>query len=76
MLITLSQFMNDNFYLKITVIFSAVCLLGWLFKTPKYKNYILPTWEKPNAMCKDEYFTWEWNNDMCKRHGGIRYIFE
>lgn len=51
-------------------------LLYWLFKTPTYKTFILPTWEKPTAICKDEYFTWEWHNDMCKKHGGVRYEFQ
>ena len=66
-------------YNKLTLfIYIIIGLFCWyLFKTPNTpKNYLLPTWEKPKAMCKDEYFTWEWNNNMCKRHGGIRYTFE
>jgi hypothetical protein len=60
------------------IIYIAIGLFLYLiFKTPAtYKTFILPTWDKPTAMCKDEYFTWEWHDDICKHHKGVRYIFE
>lgn len=67
---------KDKKYLAIIIYIVIGLVLYWLFKTPTYKTYILPTWSKPTAMCKDEYFTWEWNSDMCKKHGGIRYEFK
>jgi len=48
----------------------------WLFKTPSTpKNYLLPTWEKPLALCRDKYFSWNYDRGTCSRHGGVIYWF-